>query len=135
MADVLVIYDVVDDRARAKVADVCLDHGLARIQRSAFAGVLAARHHDALLRKLARALGPGPGDVRLYVLCQRDAAAVRVLTAPGRRPAPPQDGAPSPTPTQRASSAASTATAPGAPGVSAGSGQPKPAYSARRFST
>jgi len=32
----IVIYDIVDDGLRSKVADTCLDYGLARIQYSAF---------------------------------------------------------------------------------------------------
>ncbi|MGB9880221.1 MAG: CRISPR-associated endonuclease Cas2, partial [Anaerolineae bacterium] len=34
----VVVYDIPDDRVRARVADVCLDYGLERIQFSAFQG-------------------------------------------------------------------------------------------------
>ncbi len=34
------VYDIPEDRLRAKVADYCLDFGLDRVQYSAFAGAL-----------------------------------------------------------------------------------------------
>jgi CRISPR-associated protein Cas2 len=41
---VLLIYDIPHDGARQKVADACLDHGLERIQYSAFVGELSRAH-------------------------------------------------------------------------------------------
>ena len=37
----LLIYDIAHDGVRTKVADVCLDYGLQRIQYSAFLGELS----------------------------------------------------------------------------------------------
>jgi CRISPR-associated protein Cas2 len=41
---VLVIYDIPHDGTRGKVADMCLDYGLDRIQYSAFTGQLTRTH-------------------------------------------------------------------------------------------
>jgi len=68
----LVIYDIPDDRKRTKVADVCLDYGLDRIQYSSFLGKLVATHQDELMLKIAKTLGTKPGSVHLYPLCAKD---------------------------------------------------------------
>lgn len=59
----LVVYDIPDDGKRAKVADVCLDFGLDRIQYSVFSGVLNQTHQKALLHKLKSTLGKRPGKI------------------------------------------------------------------------
>ena len=40
--NLLLVYDIPDDRKRTKIADACLDYGLDRIQFSAFLGWLLA---------------------------------------------------------------------------------------------
>ena len=45
----LLIYDIAHDGVRTKVADVCLDYGLERIQYSAFFGELSHIHQRELL--------------------------------------------------------------------------------------
>jgi len=42
----LIIYDIPSDRLRGRIAEICLDYGLARIQQSAFLG-----HFSLSLRK------------------------------------------------------------------------------------
>jgi CRISPR-associated protein Cas2 len=68
MMQCLLIYDIPDDRARQKVADVCLDHGLARIQYSAFLGELTRTHQRALFTEIRRRLGGKAGNVQLFPL-------------------------------------------------------------------
>ena len=48
----LLLYDVTDDRKRAKIADACLDYGLDRIQYSAFTGDLTRNLQEELFVKL-----------------------------------------------------------------------------------
>jgi len=72
---VLVIYDIPSDRVRAKVADLCLDYGLERIQYSAFLGDLRRTHQEELLMRVSKKLGKRPGDVRLVPICDKDWAA------------------------------------------------------------
>ncbi|MCI0445126.1 CRISPR-associated endonuclease Cas2, partial [bacterium] len=45
---VLLIYDIEDDRLRTKLADLCKDFGLERIQYSAFFGQLSRNHREEL---------------------------------------------------------------------------------------
>lgn len=68
----LVVYDISDDRARAKVADMCQDYGLSRVQYSAFVGDISRSHQDELLQKVRRRLGQLGGRVALFPLCETD---------------------------------------------------------------
>lgn len=68
----LLIYDITEDRARAKVADLCLDYGLERIQYSAFWGNLPRTLQEELLLKIRRVLQGKGADVRLIPICERD---------------------------------------------------------------
>jgi CRISPR-associated protein Cas2 len=68
----LLIYDITDDRARTKVADLCLDYGLERIQYSAFCGDLPRTLQEELLLKIGRILRGKTADVRLIPMCERD---------------------------------------------------------------
>jgi CRISPR-associated protein Cas2 len=52
----LVVYDITDDNKRNKVADVCVDYGLDRIQYSAFLGDLTPTHQEELMLKIAAIL-------------------------------------------------------------------------------
>lgn len=68
----LLVYDISDDRLRTKVADICLDYGLRRIQLSAFLGDISRNRQDELLLKIRRRLGTAPGRVALFPLCDTD---------------------------------------------------------------
>ncbi len=68
----LLIYDITEDRARTKVADLCLDYGLERIQYSAFWGNLPRTLQEELLLKIGRVLRGKAAEVRLIPLCERD---------------------------------------------------------------
>lgn len=68
----LLVYDISDDKTRAKVADACLDYGLDRIQYSAFMGRLNSTHRRELMKKMRRLLGRRPGKIQLFPLCGKD---------------------------------------------------------------
>jgi CRISPR-associated protein Cas2 len=80
----VLVYDIPDDGKRSRVADVCLDYGLDRIQYSAFMGDLRATHQEELMLKLARVLGKAPGNIQLFTICEKDWAARRVLINEGK---------------------------------------------------
>ncbi|CCQ94188.1 CRISPR-associated endoribonuclease Cas2 [[Clostridium] ultunense Esp] len=52
----LLIYDISEDRIRTKVASICKDYGLVRVQYSAFFGDLNRNHLEELQKKLKRLL-------------------------------------------------------------------------------
>lgn len=68
----LVIYDIPDDRLRNRIAEVCKDYGLTRIQWSAFLGPLSQNRREELAQRLRRTLGRQTGSIHLYPLCERD---------------------------------------------------------------
>lgn len=69
---VLLVYDIPHDRTRTKVADICQDYGLDRMQYSAFQGELQRVHQEELMHKLRKRLGRRPGKIALYPICERD---------------------------------------------------------------
>ena len=72
MGHCLVVYDISHDRTRTKVADICLDYGLDRIQYSAFMGKLVRTHQEELMLKVKRQLGTHAGNIQLYPICEKD---------------------------------------------------------------
>lgn len=68
----LLLYDIPDDKIRAKVANFCLDYGLDRIQYSAFMGDLSSNHQEELMLKLGRRLGKASGRIDLFPVCKED---------------------------------------------------------------
>ena len=75
----LLIYDISHDGARNKVADVCLDYGLARIQYSAFLGQLTAAHQRELLLKIRQRLGEHGANIQLFPLDEKAWTARRSI--------------------------------------------------------
>lgn len=80
---VLVVYDITSDRLRTKIADICLDYGLERVQYSVFRGELSTNRQGELMQKVKRKLGKSPGSVLLFPLCERDLALKREVTNRG----------------------------------------------------
>ena len=68
----LVIYDIPDDRLREKVADLCMDYGLIRIQYSAFLGEMTHNRQQELLQRVRRTIGRKAANVQLFPLCEKD---------------------------------------------------------------
>ena len=75
----LLVYDIPDDNTRTRIADICLDYGLDRIQYSAFLGDLAKTHQEELMMKLAKRLGKRPGNIQLFPICETDWRARKVI--------------------------------------------------------
>ena len=72
MAATYVIYDIANDRIRKKIADVCLDYGLQRIQYSAFLGNINRTRRSALEKKLVEQLGKEQGKIEIIPVCEKD---------------------------------------------------------------
>lgn len=67
-----VLYDIPDDGIRTKIADVCKDYGLERIQFSAFYGSLTRNKREELFLRLGDVLGERPGKILLQPVCEKD---------------------------------------------------------------
>lgn len=70
----IVIYDIVEDKLRNKIADTCLDFGLQRIQYSAFFGELSHNQKETLFKKVKRLIGEKEGNIQIYPVCEKDLA-------------------------------------------------------------
>jgi CRISPR-associated protein Cas2 len=68
----LLIYDIEPDRERNRIADICKDYGLERIQFSAFMGRLNRNMRQELFLKLGDVLGDKPGKIMLLAICSKD---------------------------------------------------------------
>lgn len=69
----LVVYDISDDKLRAKVVDILMDYGLDRVQYSAFVGQLARTHIEEMSLKVKRRVGKAKGaKVLVFTICQKD---------------------------------------------------------------
>ena len=68
----LLIYDIANDRLRGKIADLCLDYGLDRIQYSAFVGQLRRTHQEELMMRIKKQIGKRPAKVQLVPICEKD---------------------------------------------------------------
>jgi CRISPR-associated protein Cas2 len=72
MQQVLLIYDIENDRIRSKVANACLDYGLDRIQYSAFSGQLSRTHQEELMLRIRRLCGKASGSVKLMPIGEHE---------------------------------------------------------------
>lgn len=68
----LILYDISHDGTRQKVADVCLDYGLDRIQYSAFLGDLSRNLQEQLMLKIKQRMGRHGGSIYLIPICATD---------------------------------------------------------------
>jgi CRISPR-associated protein Cas2 len=75
----VLIYDIEDDRLRTRVADVCMDYGLERIQFSAFFGKLNRNRRQELALRVKNELGGENGRVRIIPVCEADLKDIWVL--------------------------------------------------------
>ena len=74
-----VIYDIVDDLVRGRVANACRDYGLERIQYSAFCGTLDTTRRAELAARLMDTLGAEIGKILVLPVCEKDVRAKREL--------------------------------------------------------
>ncbi len=85
--ETLVIYDIVDDVLRNRIAEACKDYGLQRIQYSAFRGHLNHNRREELEQRLRRLLGRKEGNIQIYPICDKDLRLKREIEGK-----PPQRG-------------------------------------------
>lgn len=81
MSSVLVwiIYDIVDDRVRTKVAKECKKCGLERVQKSVFLGKLKMSRFDELSEKCLSMIDEEEDSVYVFPFCQEDFKRIKVL--------------------------------------------------------
>lgn len=68
----VLIYDIENDRLRARASDICLDYGLERIQFSAFFGKLNRNRRQEIALKLQSEMGGESARIRIIPVCEED---------------------------------------------------------------
>jgi CRISPR-associated protein Cas2 len=76
---VWIIYDIVEDKTRSRVAKACKQYGLERVQKSAFLGRLESNRFDELTVKCRSLIDADQDSVYLFPFCQEDFRRVQVL--------------------------------------------------------
>ena len=76
---VWIVYDIVEDRIRTKVAKECKKYGLIRVQKSVFLGKLKPNRFDELSEKCLSLIDEEDDSVYLFPFCQEDFRKIKVL--------------------------------------------------------
>ena len=74
-----VVYDIVKDKTRTKVAKRCLDFGLYRVQKSVFLGDLESNRIEEILLFSRDLLDLETDSVYIFPMCQPDFSKVNLL--------------------------------------------------------
>ncbi len=69
---VWVIYDISDNRTRSRIARICKDMGLHRVQKSAFLGRLSRNKIDELKLRCENEIAPDEDSVFIFPMCDED---------------------------------------------------------------
>lgn len=76
---VWVIYDIVNDKTRNKIAKICKDKGLYRVQKSAFIGKLNKNQIDELKIMCEDTIDQKVDSVYIFPMCDDDFKRVKLL--------------------------------------------------------
>jgi len=76
---VWVIYDIVEDKKRTKIAKACKNKGLYRVQKSVFLGTLNNNQLDELKIMCEDAIDPDIDSVYIFPMCEDDFKKVKLL--------------------------------------------------------
>lgn len=79
---IFLIYDIKEDKSRTKVAELCKDYGLRRVQYSTFFGDLSRNRQEELMLRVRGAVKAAECYVLLLPTCERDLAAVLEAGSP-----------------------------------------------------
>ncbi|MCS7103522.1 MAG: CRISPR-associated endonuclease Cas2 [Candidatus Korarchaeum sp.] len=63
---VLVIYDITPDDVRLRVASICKDFGLVRIQKSAFLGALNSERRKEMKVRFEKVMRDVKGNIQIF---------------------------------------------------------------------
>jgi CRISPR-associated protein Cas2 len=74
-----IIYDITDDKIRNKVAKICKDKGLYRVQKSAFLGTINRNQLDELSVFCDDIIDQDTDSVYIFPMCSEDFRKVILL--------------------------------------------------------
>lgn len=76
---VWIIYDITQDKIRNKIAKICKDKGLYRVQKSAFLGTLNKNQIDELTIMCEDIINSDEDSVYIFPMCEDDFKKVKLL--------------------------------------------------------
>lgn len=76
---VWIIYDIVENKTRTRVAKECKKYGLVRVQKSVFLGKMRSSRFDELGEKCLDLIDKDSDSVYIFPFCQEDFRKIRVL--------------------------------------------------------
>lgn len=79
---VWVVYDIVENRIRSRVAKICKGYGLYRVQKSAFLGDMNRNQIDELALRCKELTDKEKDSVYVFPMCEDDFKKVRMIGKP-----------------------------------------------------
>ena len=76
---VWIIYDIVEDKPRTKIAKCCKEAGLYRVQKSVFLGTIARNRLDELRLQIEELTNVEVDSVYIFPMCDEDFRKVKLL--------------------------------------------------------
>jgi len=74
-----IVYDIVENKTRTKVAKVCKKAGLIRVQKSVFLGRLEWNRFDELGEQCRSIINEDTDSLYVFPFCQEDFRRIKVL--------------------------------------------------------
>lgn len=79
---VWVVYDIVENKVRSRVAKTCKGYGLYRVQKSAFLGDMNRNQIDELVLRCKEITDEEKDSVYIFPMCEDDFKKVRMIGIP-----------------------------------------------------
>ena len=76
---VWVIYDIVENKSRAKIAKACKGAGIYRVQKSVFLGDLDNNQIDQLGLRIKSLINKEKDSVYIFPMCEKDFKKAKLL--------------------------------------------------------
>jgi len=77
-----VVYDISNDRVRTRVAKICKNYGLYRVQKSAFLGDMNRNQIDELVLRCKEIANEDKDSVYIFPMCDEDFKKVKMIGIP-----------------------------------------------------
>lgn len=74
-----ILYDISKDKPRTRVAKLCLEAGLYRVQKSVFLGTIERNRLDELIMQAEELIDKGSDSLYAFPMCQPDFKKVVLL--------------------------------------------------------
>lgn len=77
-----IVYDITKDKTRNKVAKICKNYGLYRVQKSAFLGELNKNQIDEIIISIKEIADIEKDSIYIFPMCNSDFENVKIIGIP-----------------------------------------------------